>query len=426
MFVTFQYPIFDCRALFKLKESVGNKTIGNSRYKLSPQDESIGFLKNTGSLVKGNKKDTKKPTIQTNYYRARKAMVLSIPSDYSFNCNGIKITPQVESRLFVPVKDFESYYQIKLFDQLNAPLKKNQASILKSAIASYRKLALTIPTNYEEKRKSILQDPQSNLTKLFFHSTTPQSYARVISNIVRGNANKCEYQTVDSCIIKHIKSGMPITIFEINCPNGISDFGEEVCFFKDKGIRVYTKEIKDRISIWLIAKIDIKSDIDFTQEIRQYILATHRFNQSRIKLNQFVEKNDGVLYNEEVRNKISKLITSKLTDDRFFNATNAYDEQQASIRNAILFAKEKETDKLETIIAEINNSYSGNKMFYSLLKKDFYINKLKELKYSNLLVNHVVWIESVVNSLTKGDYQSFMKLTKTHKEFIEAACSLLK
>lgn len=421
MNVTFQYPIFDCRTLFEFNETIGHATIGNSRYKLSD----IQFLNNTGSSSYINSKN-KIQSPQPHFFFARKAMKLPDLSCAEFACGNIKFTPQVSYRIFVPVKDFISYYEVVFFNKYKNIITYKDTDLLKSIISHYRKIALTIPLNFKEKGDSILQHPQSCLSDLFFHSTTPESYARVVRNIIKGEVKKDDYEAYDDYMHKNIKTGTPIAVFEIISSGKLDHPFNEICSFDRENINIYCWKIKDRINIWIIARQNEGQYIDLVSEIKMYILSTHRLNQSIKNILKFINTNTNYIHNKTTRVKILESITDNIIADRYFNTKNGYDIQQLSIRDSILSLNEAEAKELITEIDKLDKLKLTLKTLYLLYNKDFLSNILNTHIVHNLGYKNIAWFQQFKDEIVKGNYKECLKLTKIHRELATTLIGLIK
>lgn len=426
MRVTFQYPIFDCRALFKLNKSGGSPTLGNSRYELSAGNGSVKFLKNTGELAAPGLNDNKKLLRQTNCYNARRGIRLPALGSYHFTSEGVTIVPQCKSRKFVPVKDFIGYYEVEFEDLFTDQITSKNSYLLKSIITHYRKLPLVVPVNFEKKANTVLQDPQSALSRLFFHSTTPESYFRVFNNVRKGEPKKEDYKAWDDCMLKSIKTGTPIAIFEISGTDNLNEQFKKVCSFGQENIHVYFYGIKDRINIWIVAKCDGPQCLDLTKEIKSYILSTDRLNQSVSSVLKFL-KNDPIFkYNDVTRAKIIESITEKLVADNYFNTGNNYDSQQRSIRSGILGSNEIDAEKLLKEIEHLDQLKLQWATFFLLVNKDYLLNKLVASATSILGYQNIKWLQVFIDELKNRNYKKCLELTKVHRELVPVIINLVK
>ena len=411
MTVTVQYPILDARELYNVKiaDPKASSSFGLSMYSING-DSKVSYLNRVGAC----KEDS---------YTARRAIRFPNIENYASSIGiGSKwFSPQVKSRLFKSVRNFESYFEVKFFHHVKK-LDLGSRDVTKLVRYSFLKTCLSIDSSIPSadgslSRRAII-GVRKKVKELYYYATTPRnSYALIVGG---DNPKGKNYDTIGS---EYIYAGLPIAVLEAEVSKGYS-FDQQTLICEIEGespVRVHQLTHNDKFVSWLITYSD-KSSKEIVEKIKNYIFFVHRFNESREFLCRFALRHKNDLTNKNILFKLLKIIDSKLTVRSCFNCNGAYDDIQAKIFNHILFPTEEKVEALLLMIKEVEDGRKGLNLFQRLLTSEFYAGLLSSLKDKPALHNSVLTVEELVKAIKK---RNFSKVKTLAKNEVSIATSLI-
>ena len=403
MVITVQYPIFDGRDLFNVQEVASvTASIGNVMYTINGESR-LGFLNKIGPRREGD-----------DGYCANRAVRFPHIENSKVKLGSKSFSPQVESRIFKSVKNFESFFEITFFHHIKKLLVSNDEAIglvKNSFLKTCLSLESSIPSSSNTLSSQSILNSKNKVKELYYYATTPKNlYSQIIDGV---NERGKHSEIIGS---KYIAAGLPIAILETEIESNYKFEPQSlVCEIGgDYPVRVHQLTSNTQFASWLITYENMANQDfevkDLVKKLRDYILFVHRFNESREFLCRFTENQPRNLLNTDIRNKALKLIDTKLAKNSYFNKDGAFNLEQEKIFAKILFPTEEKVNKMIEHIQNISSEFDGLNLFERLLMKDFYLSMLYSLKDEPYLFNSVLTFEELNKAIKRRDIKKIKEL----------------